>query len=1569
MFKGRLAGIGVGKYAAGVHKPLKYAVDDVEALSELLGESFARELLKNPTERKARAFLESLRRPPTEDGSTGGPLVVVWSGHALKSATGLRLLAKNSGADAASGLAVGDVVASCALSGANQLLFIFDTCFSGDAISAGDVATQIMRETQEAGQVWVGVVSSCLSPETARDGLFGQRLRKVLESGPDMPELQVRWSSHNQYVRGDDVCDAVLKEWNSGAQSPDFQSRGSAWWMFPNPLYRAGAPEQVVEHLLRAARSGAELDEQSWFTGRTEEVNEVVEWVRRRRPGLYVVTGSAGTGKSAIVGRVVSLSNPKERKRLLRDGHPWSHELPEERSVSAHIHARGLTADLAADHLAKQLVQRGVLAAQAARRNASELVGEVQRAVEGGADPPILVVDGLDEARGQAFKIADDLLPRLAAHATVIVSTRDMQRGDGRLPLVATLAPEGPGIDLDDPDVQQRGRSDLTEYVRQRLSDVNSRMDGAAIAAHLFGPDAAEAQHTFLLARLVTDQLSAVPLDTSVEGWQEKVSHSVEDALDTDLAAVLPAPDRQGEEWPLPSALARAILRALTWGYGAGFPEEEWLSIANTNTPDGAEVTRENITWILDQLGRHIVQDGEAGTAVYRMAHQSLADHLRPAFRSSWGQPFNPDALAVAEALLARYRAHLGAGIPAEGSSYLWFYGWRHAADAGPDGLNLLRSLAVESTALLPDVGMAATLITGRLQHWGRWTEAVAHAEEAFHLYHSLAEENATHLPNLADALNNLSVTYSEVGRRAEALDAAQEAARLYRTLAQGNPAHLPDLAVALSNLGNRCRDVGRQAEALAAAEEAAHLYRALAAENPVRPAHLTGALANHYSELSRRAEALTPAKEAVRLRRVLAEENPGRPPSLARALNNLGNRYSELGLLAEALAPTEEVVRLRRVLAEESPAHLPDLAMALNNLGNRYRAIGRLAEALAAAEEAAHLYRVLAEENPAHRPNFAMTLNNLGANYADVGRWAEALSPAENAVALWRALVEESPAHRPNLADALNNLGNRYSELGRPTEALAAAEEAAHLNRELVEENPAHLPDLAIALYNLGNLYSDVGRRAEALIPTEEALHLYRALAQENPAHLPNLANALNNLGNRYSELGRPTDALPPTEETVLLRRVLAEENPAHLPDLAMALNNLGNRYSQMGRPTDALPPTEEALHLYRTLAEDNPAHLPNLASALNNLGIRYSELGRPTDALPRTEEAVSLYRTLAEENPAHFPDLAGALNNLGNRYSELGRPSEEAWTVVLSQVTPAIAAFLLLSRSFNARPGDPAVIAWLVKVEQTAATATDFDLAGILHSESRRHRTADQETFDRAWHRLTGTEPPPWLTVDPELLAQAEAWVETATYDAERGHLAAHPELLSPAADIAVDEALISIRDEDAQRYRDLRRQAQSTGVDAAYRPLLSTVLAHEFLTAAPSDQRALLESRRDDLLDDIVRDVLAHYASDDAPETARLAYRAEALLNLAELDAQTSAFEALDDPSKFPSLLSKAARHPDAPALEPTARLALATATDDTLAATAEYHLALSAAINNDLDYAEAALASACDRLPQA
>ena len=114
--------------------------------------------------------------------------------------------------------------------------------------------------------------------------------------------------------------------------------------------------------------------------------------------------------------------------------------------------------------------------------------------------------------------------------------------------------------------------------------------------------------------------------------------------------------------------------------------------------------------------------------------------------------------------------------------------------------------------------------------------------------------------------------------------------------------------------------------------------------------------------------------------------------------------------------------------------------------------------------------------------------------------------------------------------------------------------------------------------------------------------------------------------------------------------------------------------------------------------------------------------------------------------------------------------------------------------------------------------------DLLAAAHRVARRHRAVDPSAWDAAWSQATGDAAPAWLTIDPELLLTAEAWVGTSTDQDGRDHLEAHPELLDPAAETAVEEALLTVEQPEADRYRQLVAQARTQGVDAAYRQLLT-------------------------------------------------------------------------------------------------------------------------------------------------
>ena len=202
----RFVGIGIGEYDTG-HPRLEHAVPDVETVAGLLEASFDCTVLRDPSEQAARDCLRGLRGLMPEPG---GSLVLMWSGHAVRSpADGLRLLARDSGSYDSDGLGAGsDVAAPCAESGVSQLLLVVDTCFSGEAAAAGEVAARIMRRSPPEGEhVWVGVLTSCLPAEMARDGVFGQRLARLLacgpEAGPGNRQLLVqRWSPQSAYISG-----------------------------------------------------------------------------------------------------------------------------------------------------------------------------------------------------------------------------------------------------------------------------------------------------------------------------------------------------------------------------------------------------------------------------------------------------------------------------------------------------------------------------------------------------------------------------------------------------------------------------------------------------------------------------------------------------------------------------------------------------------------------------------------------------------------------------------------------------------------------------------------------------------------------------------------------------------------------------------------------------------------------------------------------------------------------------------------------------------------------------------------------------------------------------------------------------------------------------------------------------------------------------------------------------------------------------------------------------------------------------------------------------------------------
>lgn len=227
-------------------------------------------------------------------------------------------------------------------------------------------------------------------------------------------------------------------------------------------------------------------------------------------------------------------------------------------------------------------------------------------------------------------------------------------------------------------------------------------------------------------------------------------------------------------------------------------------------------------------------------------------------------------------------------------------------------------------------------------------------------------------------------------------------------------------------------------------------------------------------------------------------------------------------------------------------------------------------------------------------------------------------------------------------------------------------------------------------------------------------------------------------------------------------------------------------------------------------------------------------------------------------------------------------------------------------------------------------------------------------------------GVGPPlSWSTIDAALLDAARGWLATRSFTEERDYLAGHPELLAAAADSAVEEALLAVPEDEAERCRTLREVAQTDGVEAAYRPLLLTVLAHELVAAEPARQRQLLTERLDDLDDDLVGATLEELVEQD--ETGR-AQQVSALRSLALLGEHEAVLSALDEPSQFYDLLTRLATSPDISALGPAVAVAFTAASTPTGAATAAFFFAVVLVVGGDEDQAHAVITEARYIAPQ-
>jgi WD40 repeat protein len=583
------------------------------------------------------------------------------------------------------------------------VLVILDCCYSS---SAGMVMFE--EALRGVGNPSTWVIASAGPLEYAQQGLFAKAFSDALKQ--PMAGSSQRFVSLEAIVQAINDAQADIAEQQARVFPPGLGLTGIPPF-FPNPYYQPGLAGMAVsdqQHWLSRVRSGPDESTVGFYltgkTGRLRAARDLAEWLTHPEPkDLAVVTGSPGTGKSALLSLPVLLTEHEHRQGLLRTAAPGSlieytaNLLFAETPVTA-IHARGLNTDQAANVIAQALGRQ----AHTASRLLEVLDSNPQR------DERAVVVDAVDEAISPRTLLDGLLVPlsRRPGIRVVVAARRHVLEGTVRADVT---------IDLDT--AAYRDPQALIDYVRRLLvaaeePDVTTcYQPGSAGATPEVIAEAAETiarratardagTESFLLGRLLALSVRgrAKPADVTSPDWQSGLPANAAEAFDEDLA-------RLGPEQPL----ARALLGALAWAKGPGLPWETiWVPVARAlaeggETVDPSSITNADIRWLLDKAGAYVVEDAGPGErSVFRPFHDLLATHLRgepsagqlssrPDAKSNWQQRRQWAENAITEALLTTVPTNERSGrdwIAAH--PYLRTYLAQHAASAGTETLAAL---------------------------------------------------------------------------------------------------------------------------------------------------------------------------------------------------------------------------------------------------------------------------------------------------------------------------------------------------------------------------------------------------------------------------------------------------------------------------------------------------------------------------------------------------------------------------------------------------------------------------------------------------------------------------------------------------------------------------------------------------------------------------------------------------------------------------------------------------------------------------------------------------------------
>jgi WD40 repeat protein len=620
------------------------------------------ELAHNPTTQQICHALKDVE--PARRWCRSDAVVLFVSGHGYYHGKHHFIILKGSDINQldATAVATADVVGWLAKTEIKHLLVIMDMCYAGDA------AADTVSHLRKAPNTWLILATAANEP--AHTGALTSAISQLL-SLLNSPAGTGRQFSHGPYLRVDEFVEYIQDQLEASHQqlanlTPAVKLNAFSRCL-PNPLYRAendvplagsrrdlALPSADLDaHWDPRSRGVTEIREPGWlFTGRAELMRKLIS-AAAGEPGTLLVTGRAGSGKSAALARLVTLSDPEFVARYAEPVEAISDDLkPAVGTVDVAVLATGKTT---AEITAQICWAFGALAPGGPTPNLEEARNAWRQWIRSSDEPVTIVIDALDEAFSPR-EVVNDVLPELrlgdaGRRVRLLVGVRSTGR-DGqpsaagtassrnRLPPLADLAEEALkpaeriGVDED----PWWNRSDVVDYISSLLlgpaqSPYRTARTRAEAVARVLA-DAAGA--SYLVARIAAAALAqrAEVVDPNDPSWRAAINDGVFGVFRDDFRKTLTKPDD--------SERAVNLLRSVAFARGRGLPWRIWELVANAVADDPARYPADavpsygdkDLDWLFDnRIGAYLVADHEDGITVYRLFHDDLRTTLQERWR------------------------------------------------------------------------------------------------------------------------------------------------------------------------------------------------------------------------------------------------------------------------------------------------------------------------------------------------------------------------------------------------------------------------------------------------------------------------------------------------------------------------------------------------------------------------------------------------------------------------------------------------------------------------------------------------------------------------------------------------------------------------------------------------------------------------------------------------------------------------------------------------------------------------------------------------------------------------